>query len=460
MAQRLSNLPLGALIKFGSHVVNKEAAQPIIWRVVDKNHQGYPANSVTLITDKIIDVRCYDNREIENESSPNGTVNYDYSNIHQWLTSTASAGQWYTAKHSYDRPPDSKEGGYSALPGFLYNFTANERAALLPTTVVCQTNTDISKTVVAKIFIPTLWEIGGSHSIADGTSALAYFINGERTATVTTQAFTYNTLIDKPTSTTTPYMYMTRSSSGKYIYDVNANGTWGSATPNHTRGVRPCMNLSNNTKISDTTDSDGCYTVLYNTNPVISGSNSNLGTKTDGFTQNYTITDADSDAVTVTEYIDDVKVRSYVATLGVANTFDVRNKTWLVLPNGNHTLKIVANDGFAEMTRTFTFTKSITQLVVQRTEPIISNGRVQSILVTVVKNIPEGAIFKVEACNNAFDASPTWEDITTRVVQGRIYDFTNIASTSGKWGVNIRVTVDRNGASGACYITEIGGNFE
>ena len=52
MAQFLSNLPVGALIKFGKHKVGSEEAQPIIWIVADKNHSGYPANSVTLITQK------------------------------------------------------------------------------------------------------------------------------------------------------------------------------------------------------------------------------------------------------------------------------------------------------------------------------------------------------------------------------------------------------------------------
>ena len=45
--------------------------------------------------------------------------------------------------------------------------------------------------------------------------------------------------------------------------------------------------------------------VINNQAPVISGSDSNLGVKTyRGFTQNYTVTDADSDTVTVTERID------------------------------------------------------------------------------------------------------------------------------------------------------------
>jgi hypothetical protein len=104
MAQILSNLPLGALIKFGKHQVGTETAEPIIWMVADKNHSGYPANSVTLIAQKIIDQRAYDGAET---GATNGNTNYALSNINQWLNSSAAAGKWYSAKHSNDAPPTS-----------------------------------------------------------------------------------------------------------------------------------------------------------------------------------------------------------------------------------------------------------------------------------------------------------------------------------------------------------------
>ena len=66
MAQALSNLPIGAKVKFGKHSVNGETAQPITWVVVAKNHTGYPSNSVTLLTEKIIDLRAFDAKEPNN----------------------------------------------------------------------------------------------------------------------------------------------------------------------------------------------------------------------------------------------------------------------------------------------------------------------------------------------------------------------------------------------------------
>ena len=465
MAQRLSNLPLGALVKFGKHRVNTEAAQPIIWRVVDKNHSGYPSNSVTLISDKIIDIRLYDGNEPKSESSYMGNTNYKLSNINQWLNSSAEAGKWYTATHSNDTAPNVSmtSANYAELPGFLYNFTAQERTALLPTTLTNQNGSDISTSLVASVFLPSLWEILGTGTVADSSSQFSHFKTSAKTAVVTSQVFNNTTSGSKPSSVSSSYKYLTRSNLDGEVYSVTATGGQSYDSPNQNSGIRPCINLASNAKISDTTDADGCYTVSFNTAPIISETNKDLGKKDIGFTQTYKVTDSDgSDTITVTEYIDNTVVNSYVAISGGTNTFKVQNATWWGLTNGIHTMKIVATDGFDSAERTFTFTKDVKTLVVQRTEPIESATQPKSIIVSVVKNIPTEATFKVEACNNGFDEAQyiIWEDITNDVVRGEPYDFQNKSKRALKWGVNIRVTVERNGAEGACYITEIGGNFE
>ena len=468
MAQLLSNLPLGAKIKLGKHQIKSETALPIIWRIVDKNHSGYPANSATLMTDSIIDLRCHDSGESSWTEEPTpiyGYYNYKVSNLHQWLNSEAAAGEWYTAQHTNDKPPTSNNTAsgtqYQSRPGFLYNFTFDEKLALLPTTLTNQHASNVSTTMVAKVFLASLWEILGTHSVADGSTKFAYFNTNTASATVTAQVIANSSSSQKPTSTTAYWTYWTRSTQAKGACLVTESGSGSYEDPYVGKiGVRPCVNILTTTKVTDTVDSDGCYTILAQNAPTISGSNTDLGTLKAGFTRTYSVSDVDNEPVTVTEYIDNVKIRSYVATLGATNTFAITGNTWLKLANGNHTLKITATDGFDTATRTYTFVKSVTTLVAQRATPLDSATQPKSIFVTVVKNIPEGATFKVEACNNGYDASPVWEDITSRVLQGRIYDFTNAAKTAGKWGVNIRVTVDRNGKEGACYITEIGGNFE
>ena len=473
MGQLLSNLPIGAKVKFGKHQINTETAQPIIWIVVDKNHAGYPANSVTLLTEKVIDLRAWDAKEKNSNDSTYaqyGNPNYDDSNIDQWLNSDGEAGKWYTARHYDDAAPSNSTTlggtGYESRPGFLYHFTSAEKLALMPTTLVSQRGGDIASTVVSKVFLPSAWEILGTHGYVDGSSLFAGSTPSTARALVTEQLVT-NTLCTsstKPTSSSTYWKYWTRSTNGgTTIVPISDSGTSTYGSPYEGNvGIRPCANLTYNIKMSDTVDSDGCYTILTNTVPTIDGANGDLGQKNIAFTKTYTIDDADSDPITVTEYIDNVAIRSYVATLKATNTFSVTNTTWLKLTNGSHTLKIVASDGYSESVRTYTFVKKVNSLVVQRTTPIASATQPKSIIVSVVKNIPTEATFKVEACNNGFDVEKdvVWEDITFEVVNGEIHDFTNTVKTAGQWGVNVRVTVDRNGAEGACYITEIGGNFE
>jgi hypothetical protein len=463
MAQKLSNLPLGAKIKFGKHQVGSETAQSIIWIVADKNHSGYPSNSVTLITEKIIDLRAYDALESdEDETGLKGGSDYARSNIHQWLNSDASAGKWYTSSHLYDLAPSNGKTryntGYDTRAGFLSNFSANEKNALLTTTVVLENEDELT----AKVFIPSLWETIGTHSTTDGSSRLGYFKTGVVTCSLTSQAYTNTTSTDKPTSTSVNWKYMTRNTGSGRIYTVTSTGGSERVYPyDGNVGLRPIINLSVDMKISDTVDSDGCYEVRYNTAPYISDSNRDLGTKSNGFNVTYNVKDNDGDSVTVKEYIDNVEVRSYVPTLGATNTFNVQGNTWLKLANGSHTLKIVVTDGFATDTRTITFTKSVKKLVVQRSTPILANKQPTQIIVDVVKTIPYNALMEVYVCNNGFDASPTWEKLdTSSISSGFAHEFKNKTNTAGKWGVNIKVTVDRNGAEGACYITEIGGNFE
>ena len=201
-------------------------------------------------------------------------------------------------------------------------------------------------------------------------------------------------------------------------------------------------------------------TISSNQAPVISGSDSNLGIKTDGFSQTYTVTDAESNEVTITEAIDGVQVRFYIVTLGNTNTFAVTGTTWLQLANGTHSMTITATDSNgAKSVRTYTFTKNLTSLSV-KTDPMVASSMPTRIVINVTKNIPAEAIFTVEVCNNGNDSTPTWEDATSAVVGKLVYNFENKSKTADSWAVMIRVTVDRNGGEGACYISAIGGNFE
>lgn len=201
-------------------------------------------------------------------------------------------------------------------------------------------------------------------------------------------------------------------------------------------------------------------TILNNNAPTISGTDSNLGTKTGEFNITYSVGDADGHSVTVIEELDGVHVRSYVATLNATNTFAVTGSTWLKLQNGSHTLKITAKDSYDTTVRTYTFVKNINSLSVQNSTPLAASSMPTRIALSVTCNVPTDAKFKVEVCNNGFDTSPTWEDATDSIRSNLVYLFENKTKTATQWGVRIKVTLERNGSQGACYVSAIGGNFE
>ena len=216
MAQKLSNLPNRALIKFGKHQIGSETAQPIIWMVADKNHTGYPSNSVTLITEKVIDIRPYDAKE-----GTWGNLDYKLSNINQWLNSEASAGNWYTATHSNDRAPSTGNNAYSARPGFLYNFTSAERLKLLPTTLTVQTDKDYQEqTMTAKVFLPSEKEALGTSDFTQGGSKLACFASVGTGAYVTAQVFANSHANTIPDTIDTMMSYYTRTIYDEEVYTV------------------------------------------------------------------------------------------------------------------------------------------------------------------------------------------------------------------------------------------------
>ena len=198
-----------------------------------------------------------------------------------------------------------------------------------------------------------------------------------------------------------------------------------------------------------------------NSAPAISGQDEDLGQQTGSFAEKYTVTDVEGDNVVVTEYIDDKQIRSYQATLGQEETIELSRENWLVLANGDHQLRVEAVDGnFATSVRVWNFSKKETVIAFQFAQPEETDARATKILITPTWHI-EGSVAKVEACNNAFDASPAWEDITAQVAINRVYNFLNQSKTAEKWGVNVRFTIEKNeGYEGEVSISGFGGAYE
>lgn len=278
MPQTLGSLANKAKIKFGSLY-----GAPIIWIKADKNHAGYPANSTTLVTNQIIKLLCFDAKESANGNSDRrnyGNNRYIYSNLRQWLNSDAAAGQWYTAQHSADAPPSSGNvwdgyNPYNTIAGFLNGFTANERAALLATTItVGKSSTDGggTETCVDKVFPLSCTEVNLSGDHVCGSKLAIFSDNSSRIATVSASAAANSNYDVDANQAWYYWLRDAYAGSASHARRVNSDGTLnGRSAYLGYYGLRPACNLSSDLLVSDTTDSDGCYTIVYNQPPTAPG---------------------------------------------------------------------------------------------------------------------------------------------------------------------------------------------
>lgn len=573
MAQKISNLPVGAKVK---DTLTKYNGQPIVWKIADKNHTGYPANTVTLISDKILSIKAFDGKEPRNSNSDRqgyGNNYYKHSNLLQWLNSAAS--NWYSAQHGADAPPSksnvwSEYNPYDSEPGFLYNFSSDFRDALVTTSVKTARHSldgGGSENVSSKIFLASTTEVGLANEagIAEG-SKLALFDGDEsRKAYPTSQAVSKSNYTNTNLKTSEPWWWWLRTlytSDSRGVRIVRRDGTlyWDSAYYGGI-GVRPLCNLKSEILVSNTTDSDGAYTIEWNQPPttppditvptkvqagkeieiswgastdpegnsigyilerkvdsgsysrlykginrkytdritkgwekvtyrvkaydsygsesgyrtsnerivnnnedptITSASAPDLGTKTGAFDISYTVTDPDEgQKLTVKEVLNGVEKRTFNATSGNSYKFSITATEWQEILNGEQTIKIIATDSEGGSTeKVFKFKKNETEILFELTEPLPADAMVTKALLTMIGAIPAGAITKIELCNNGYDTNPTWEDATSKVERNSKIFLTNTKKTAENWGVNIRVSLKRNGAEGDCYISTLGGNFE
>lgn len=233
-------------------------------------------------------------------------------------------------------------------------------------------------------------------------------------------------------------------------------GYSGSQTASDNYGYRPFIVVRSSLFVQ----TDGL--VVSNTAPVISGSNGALGTFGDmPPTYPYTVTDAQGGTVTVTEQLDGRVIRTYNPVLGGPNTLTFSVDEWRKVLNGGHTLLITAADSAGAIsTRQQTFTKSVTSCSFTMTSALSADAMPTRCIVNVQGAFPEGCGFTVEICNNGNDASPTWENITSQALTNQKYFFINKTKTAPQWGVKVRAFLSRGTASGDCYISSIGGNYQ
>lgn len=185
--------------------------------------------------------------------------------------------------------------------------------------------------------------------------------------------------------------------------------------------------------------------ISYNTNPVISGSDQNVGAKTAPLSYAYTVTDSEaaSQILTVKETVtngsETITLRQYTATSGAQNTANL-SSVWLRLLAGTHVLKIEVSDGAGgTAVRNITFSRTVTRVAASRA--ISTDAKVTKVFLSLYPDQPIDATLHCEVTNNPFDASPVWEDITGKV--GRfVHTFANTTVTNG-FGLAYRFYINK-----------------
>lgn len=492
------------------------------------------SDRVGLVTERIISLKCFDAKEPSNSNRDRrnyGNNRAAVANLLQWLNSAAGAGQWYSAQHSADAPPNnanvwSNYNEYEAEAGFLNGFEQDFRDALLNDTItVAKSSTDGggSEQITRKVRLLTRTEVFGDteNGTAEGTQWPIFTDNNSRLAYPTAEAVSKSEYKTSSLSSSQPWWWWLLTPYAGYadsVRRVTSDGRLGNYYAwDGNGGVRPALFLAPDTLVSDTTDTDGAYilqwnqppttpssishgtpragqkltistggstdpegnaisyvwerrvdsgaytqigitsaksitdtvpssgtnyqvrvkavdangaesayrtgnaqAISYNTNPVISGSDQNVGAKTAPFFHQYTVTDGEaaSQTLTVTETVtngsETITLRTYTATSGHQNTADLSG-VWLRLLTGTHVLKIYVTDGAGgSATRQITFTRTVNRIAASRA--ISTDAKVTKVFLSLYPaDHPADATLHVEVTNNPFDTAPVWEDVTSKV---------------------------------------------
>lgn len=673
MAKTLFSLPVGAKVKDPN---TKYYGAVIGWVIADHNHSGYPKNSTSLISERILTLKCFDAMESGGSSDRKnyGNNRYILSNIRQWLNAVGTG--WYRAQHSYDRPP-SKDyvlygpNDYDGEAGFLTNFSPDMLEAIIATTLIVAKPTSDgggSETLNDKVFLLSEAEVGfgSENGINEGSKLSLFSSNNNRRAMPTPQAVSNSEHTGFSGVSASKYWYWFLRSPysfrDQYVFEVDTSGGLGESVYacHSVWGIRPALNLPNSVLVSDSPDSSGYYTIIWdsppntpssitipetirggedtsiiwsaatdsdgnldgyiversynggsswaqiyqgrststtttipfgtetvmfrvcaydtygersgwatspnrvvinnqapsappsisvplspaggdkltitwtastdvdgnlegyelerqwddagaftqiykgaglsyqdsipkgehtsvvyrvraydsfasyssyttspsrtidnNTAPVIACDLSgDLGEKSEGFSIQYTIKDAEKQEVTVVERVGDLVKRTYKPTLGQQNTFEVTGEYFQRILNGAQTVQIVATDSAGKSsTLSLTFTKKVHKAVITLSEPLAVEKQITVAVLAITGKIPADATQLIELTNNGNDPEPVWEDATADVKVGRNYVFKNKSQSAG-WAFNFRVTVERGESGEDGYITAVQGGFQ
>ena len=513
MTMLIKDIPFGALVRDKTALYK---GNPVVWRVVDKNHQGYPANTVVLVADRSLGDKKFD-----------GSSNdYMESDLLAWLNSESNYNSVYRES------------------GFLYGFSKEFKNALI--NVRLSNNKGrrsggkwVDVYLNQTVNLPTFAELG--KNVGEPNSGVIYKFTGisEKKPAWTRQAYPgdlfiiginagndYTIEVDnqigvlpfvcvkndikisdgpvngvyeiiwnqppsKPTSFSLPEKAISRS-------ETEISWTKSTDPENDPISYKLERSLDGGdfverykgsfTRYKDIIEDKGHKSVVYrvtaidsygnqsesltsasipvsdNTIPSIETASVDLGKITAAYSVSYKVVDPDEGQTwTVTESLDGKVLKTFNAKVGTSYTSKMTPSDWQKVLNGKHVLKIevVDSDG-GKSAKEISFEKAVNKL-----DFMLAKAGLQGIdkmperaILSMSANVPSGASIKIEITNNALDDKPVWQDCTAQVLGNEKIFFSNKTKTATKWAVNVRVTGDKKTATEVLSVSIIGGFYD
>ena len=269
----ISDLPIGAKLKFGAYSVSGEAPHKICWTKVHLDN--------TILSEFIEDQCAFDAIETNNYDdcrNEYGNNRYSLSNVHQFLN--AGGPNWFNPTHESDEPPEDRNMyngrfGYNHKPGFTQSFEdweiesieVSEIRTALPETDIYE-RVGKCETIYEKIFMPSKTNVGlePENGVQEGETWDLFAGDGAiRTAQFSNELYDYSENYDKPEFEGLSWYYYLRSpnaNTSSNVRCIRADGScrYANAYCDYI-GIRPALKLNPETLVSIDPDYDGYYEV-------------------------------------------------------------------------------------------------------------------------------------------------------------------------------------------------------
>ena len=272
-----------------------------------------------------------------------------------------------------------------------------------------------------------------------------------------TQGFSLPYTVSDPDSGDT--VSITVKLNGTQIDSKTAAGTYSVALTGTTWSG---LSLAKHTVLITATDNHGAATTrtvtFTKTNtaptaPVITGLSAGRRLGASGSVSFNAATDADGDTLSYTlQFATDSGFSAGLKTFsGSSSPISFSGLTL----NQTMYCRVVASDGKATTNSTAIQVK-IGNVLEFKSNPINRATMPVSCRVMMDWTVSEGASYTIQVCNNANDASPTWETCTDDFNANQAHTFTNTSKTNSSWGVGLRVVINAGTATGTIEVRAFG----